>query len=114
MSLPLRAVPPLPRAAPAPRPTWAQLARLELQLAALLVEARAVDSGDNPRFCANRVWYRDFKPRLLHLVGWGVKGRPGAHPVLTTSEAYGLATQTIYDALPGCRGCWCIDPEDFA
>ena len=40
--------------------TWARLARLEPQLAALLVEARAVDPGDNPHFCANRVWYREF------------------------------------------------------
>ena len=92
--------------------TWARLARLEPQLAALLVEARAVD-GRDPHFCANRVWYRDFKPRLLGLVGWALKERPGAAPVLATSEAYSLATETLYDALPGCRGCWCIDPEDF-
>ena len=113
MSVPLRAVPPPRRPAPAPRLTWARLARLEPQLAALLAEAQTVDPGDNSHFCANRVWYREFKPRLLHLVGWGVKDRPDAHPALTTGEAYTLATETIYDALPGCRDCWCIDPEVF-
>ncbi len=110
MSFPLCTTPPPRRSALAPRLTWARLARLEPQLAALLVEARAVDPGDNPHFCANRVWYRDFKPRLLHLVGWC---RDDGAPLLQTQAAYALAYETIYDVLPGCRGCWCIDPEDF-
>ena len=109
MSLPLRAVPPPPRARLAPRPTWAQLARLEPGLARLRRQARATD-GRDPRFCANRVWYDCFKPRLSRLVGWG---RDDGPRLLRTQAAYALAYDTVYQELPGCRGCWCIDPEDF-
>ena len=108
-ALPLRADQAPRQPGPMPHPTWAQLARLEPGLARLRREARAVD-GRDPHFCANRVWYQDFKPRLLPLVGWCRDDGPA---VLRTQAAYALAYDTIYQELPGCRGCWCIRPEDF-
>lgn len=85
------------------------LARREPGLAALLAEARAVSSRGNPQFCANAVWfgfgkyrYAGLKPRLVQLVGWH------AHkddPVLRSQEAYEVAYDTIYGALPDCRDC---------
>jgi hypothetical protein len=77
--------------------TFADLASLEPQLGALLREARHVDASSDA-FCANGVWYGSFKPRLLLLVGW-----EASNPALRTSEAYDLAYETIYDALPDCR-----------
>lgn len=49
-------------------PSWRQLVRLEPGLADLEDDARSIKAG--PHFCANTVWYRNLKPRLLRLVGW--------------------------------------------
>jgi hypothetical protein len=91
----------------APKPTWAELVKAEPKLGELLAEAQAVkDDGRTPSFCANRIWYAPggFKDRLCRLVGWDRKG----HPVLGTMQAYDVAYETIYDALPDCRDCWCL------
>jgi hypothetical protein len=84
--------------------TWNELARLEPRLSGLLDKAKAVKAkGRN--FCANDVWYRRFKPRLLWLVGWD---RPDNHPVLSSMQAFDLAYETIYEVLPNCRQCTCL------
>jgi len=105
---------PSPHATP-PRLTWARLVRLEPRLARVLAAAKAIDPGDNPHYCANRSWYGyddhaggGLRGRVGQLVGWGRRGQPGVAPALTTSEAFDIAYQTVYDALPGCRGCWCL------
>jgi hypothetical protein len=86
------------------------LARLEPRLRDLLAEARAYHSNRGPTFCANAVWYGypgwqpGLKGRLSHLVGWAAE-RGGD---LRSSAAYDVAYQTIYQALPDCRGrCAC-------
>jgi hypothetical protein len=90
--------------------TFVQLAALEPRLNDLLAEARAYHADTDPDFCANAVWYgypgfgTGIKPRLCKLVGWG-SGQCG---YLRTKEAYDLAYETIYQALPDCRGrCAC-------
>ena len=61
-----------------PRPTWRQLVEREPLLEELRAQAEAVtDSGADPWFCANGVWYREFKPVLVRLVGWS-RGRTDA------------------------------------
>jgi hypothetical protein len=84
------------------RLTFAQLAKLEPALADLLKEAKAAKGGKG--FCANAFWYgygcRGIKPRLLYLVG---HLRTDRNPILSTSEAYDVAYQTIYKALPDCN-----------
>ncbi len=94
--------------------TWPELVAREPRLEQLLHEARAVrDPGEPDGFCANAVWYgwggnRGLKPRLRELVGWE---RPSYDPVLSEGVAYDVAYQTIYDALPPCRGgaaCKCL------
>lgn len=87
----------------ATRLLWRDLAREEPRLTQLRKQARQV-AGDNPHFCANGVWYREIKPQLIRLVGWGRKG----HSLLGTMAAYDLAYQTIYDELPDCRDCGCF------
>jgi hypothetical protein len=82
--------------------TWPQLVELEPALLALYQEAQAVD-GRDAHFCANQVWYDSFKPRLLALAGWEAR-----EPALRTQEAYDLAYETIYAALPPCRDCQCL------
>lgn len=56
------------------------------------------------RFCANRRWCKEFKPRLLKLVGWARKDKPE----LSTTKAYDVAYEVIYGALPACRDCACL------
>ncbi len=88
----------------ASRPTWGDLIRHEPRLAALHAETMRVRSTGNPNFCANRVWIRDFKPRIECLVGWFAERND---PMLTTSAAYDLAYQMCYAPLPACRDCLC-------
>ena len=101
------------------KPTWNELVAAEPRLADLLRDCRAV-SADDPRFCANAVWYGYTKEdrladnsdgwgyglrgRVSRLVGWSCKG----NPVLGTEAAYRVAYRTCYDALPPCRECICM------
>ncbi len=91
-------------------PTWEDLVAREPRLADLRVAAERVRDVD-ASFCANAVWYGygghlGLKPRLLRLVGWGAQNRD---PVLRSCDAYDVAYQTLYDLLPDCRGCGCVD-----
>jgi hypothetical protein len=83
-------------------PEFDALAQEEPELWRLFGEVTAVaveqDGLDTP-FCANHLWYRDFKPEVTRLVGWLRKG----HPVLGTSQAYNTAYQTLWEILPDCR-----------
>lgn len=90
--------------------TWASLVQLEPKLGRLLDEAqRHKDNGVAPEYCANAIWFgwRQFdghgiKERLCELVGWERVSKANVG-VLGTSEAYDIAYETIYDALPNCR-----------
>ncbi len=86
--------------------TWEELVRREPGLLTLLREAQSVrDDKRQPSFCANQVWFRRFKPRLMELVGWYARVQDG---VVNTSRAYDIAYRVIYNALPDCRNCWCL------
>jgi hypothetical protein len=84
--------------------TWDLLTELEPDLDRLYQEAKAI-RPQGRYFCANQVWYKQFKPALIHLVGWYARGRDQR---IGTAEAYELATRKIYNALPPCRACACI------
>lgn len=83
--------------------TWDKLIELEPRLKALLEKAQGYHkaTANDKYFCANHVWYRKLKPELVELVG-NYREKEG-DPFLYTSEAYDLAYQTVYDALPNCR-----------
>ncbi len=95
-----------------PRPTFAQLAALEPDLARLEYEIRAwarTPLGDD--WCANARWYgygrfrgMGYKPRMVELVGIGARGED---PALHTSAAYDVAYRHLYELLPDCRRCTC-------
>ncbi len=86
--------------------TWDGLVMIEPRLGQLLDDASHAGSSD-PRFCAVAAWYGyddgvGFKGRMYRLVGFR------AHdPRLQTMQAYEIATEKIYGALPPCRGCAC-------
>jgi hypothetical protein len=73
------------------------IVKLEPRLAELYAKAAAVD-GSPPNFCANAVWYGEFKPVLEQLVGWSAR-----RPILRSREAYDVAYDTVYELLPDCR-----------
>ena len=84
--------------------TWTQIVKAEPRLKALYDEARAVrDDKTREWFCANHVWYEDFKPRLVKLVGWECR-----NSLIRDDKSYDTAYQRIYRALPDCRGCQCM------
>ena len=86
-------------------PTWEELVALDARFADLLNLARSYHQSRRRRFCANHVYVWELKPRLEDLAGcsrrWGPK-------LLRTEAAYDVARETVYNALPGCRGCACI------
>ena len=97
--------------------SWEELVALEPALQQLLDDIRRVkDDKRRPSFCTNHWWYGrptwldededdGFRGRLIDLVGY-VAMRPD-EPRLRTSDAYMIAYDTLYDALPGCRNCGC-------
>jgi len=81
---------------------WDDLVALEPRLLPLLVEAqRATSDGAT---CANAIFYGSggsgLKGRLSRLVGY--LAPDNADPRLCTENAYDVAYDHIYDALPDC------------
>ncbi len=92
-------------------PTWQDLVEREPRLADLRIAAERIRPAADAPFCANEHWYGygghlGLKPRLIRLVGWGAQSHD---PVLRSCDAYDLAYETLYDLLPDCRGCGCVD-----
>ena len=86
-------------------PTLDGLGTLDARLADLLNLARSHHKLRRRRFCANRIYVWELKPRLEDLAGCTRRGGPD---LLRTEAAYDVARETVYDALPDCRGCRCI------
>lgn len=103
--------------------TWARLMELEPGLAAIFKRAADIkDDKSTASFCANKAWYGQWvrneaapygyefqyglKRELKKLVGWVSINKD--HPILGIPEAYSLAYQKIYGALPDCRNCGCF------
>jgi hypothetical protein len=91
-----------------------KLLRLEPRLGALRVEAQQWHRDPDPHFCANGVWagWPDyavgFERRVETLVGRRAPADAAAE--LRTQEAYEVACEAIYRALPDCRRCSCGSP----
>ena len=84
---------------------------LEPRLKDLREEVKAIRPS-GPHFCANLIWYRKIKPKLLSMIGWD-RGRdgPGADRLLSSSAAYDLIYESLYNELPDCRDCGCLHLE---
>jgi hypothetical protein len=91
--------------------TWEDLAQVEPRLLALLKEIAAAGAA-SPRFCSVSAWHgfggrQGFKMRLWYLAGSGAR-----NPALRSREAYDVAFETLYGALPDCRGCGCAKQQE--
>ncbi len=80
---------------------WEKMVEIEPALGRLYEDVCSVECDE--KFCANAVWYGygghlGFKPRLMRLVGWDAK-----NPKLMTEEAYDVAYDKLYNALPDCQ-----------
>jgi len=83
---------------------WEEIVEIEPELVELFNEARAVrDDKERDGFCANQVFYTQFKPRIAKLVGWGAD-----NDAVATPAAYESAFEMIYRLLPPCRRCGCL------
>lgn len=85
--------------------TWERIAQVCPELEQMRKEASAID-GSHPHFCANDVWFEQFKPRLLRLVGF--EALPSHPDWMYGHVAYEIAYRAIYDALPDCQACICM------
>ena len=84
---------------------WKQLCQIEPRLVALYNDCKAETSTDNPNYCANRVWYRQYKPRLVKLVGMEAEI---TNYDLMGNDAYDMAYRKCYESMPNCRNCSCM------
>jgi hypothetical protein len=84
---------------------WEEMVVVEPRLARLLSDIQAIKDPGGPKgFCANYHWVTNLKPTFVRLVGFQARGEDAR---LRTMEAYDLAYQTLYAALPDCRDCGC-------
>lgn len=84
--------------------TFDDLVKLEPGLGQLFKKAKSYKPVLGK--CCINDWYRDFKPRLVQLVGWFGKKD---NSILRSKEAYDLSYKTIHAAMERCpdecRGC---------
>ncbi len=86
-----------------------KLCGMEPRLQALYKKAKGMrDDPSRPSFCANAVWFgalgeEGLRGEMARLVGWFAE-----NPELRTTEAYDIAYETLYQALPNCRACGCM------
>lgn len=85
--------------------TWERIVKECPELGRMKDEARKMD-GSDAHFCANDVWFEQFKPRLLSLVGW--EALPAYPDWMYGHVAYEIAYRAIYNELPDCRMCACM------
>lgn len=83
--------------------TWQEIIKIEPQLKKLFEESCSIkDDGIKNIFCANKIWYENFKPKLEKLVGWDAVKQS-----LRNEDDYDIVYRKIYDVLPPCRNCSC-------
>jgi hypothetical protein len=83
---------------------WDETVRIEPRLGEPEKEIQGIeDDGKAESFCANAIWFGDYKPEITHLVGWFAK-----NPELRSSQAYDLANRMLYRSLPAFRNCSCL------
>lgn len=84
--------------------TFKDLTNIEPRLQYLYLKAKHYKT--EAKYCPITTWYRDFKPVLLHLVGFEAQADG---ELIHSCEAWDKAYFTIHDALPscskGCKGC---------
>lgn len=82
---------------------WRELAELEPQLQKLYEEAKSYeDKSPDSYSYVNGIFYDKIRPKVVKLVGWSQKDK-AVNPQLTTSRAYDIAYEKIYNALPNCK-----------
>lgn len=85
--------------------SWDELTALEPKLKTMLTIILALAPNPSESWCANKVWYDVFKPRMKNLVGWTCFRK---NPALRSSQAYDVAYEKLYGLLPACRDCGCV------
>jgi hypothetical protein len=83
--------------------TFAQMKKLEPKLTELETLVKSFDRQS----CTISFWYREIKPPLLHIIGWGRGDNPD--DPLATSKAYNLAYGYLFALLPDCNPTSCED-----
>lgn len=84
--------------------TWERIIQIQPRLEKMYERAKKVDGSDE-HFCANHVWYGEYKQEICDLVGWQAKSN---NPIIKTSKAYDIAYDKIYAVLPPCKDCNCM------
>ena len=94
-----------------PIPSFDALCRSYPTLRRLAAEAETFQGNDDPRFCANEVWY-----------GRGLRQASLRNRVVTVADksarrfgqrAYDAVYDGVYDRLPDCRDCGCFRREEY-
>jgi hypothetical protein len=92
---------------------WEDMVKIEPALARLLKDVEAADRHGIRAFCGVTAWHGSggrlgLKMRMYQLAGFG-----SSNAGLRTREAYEVALEKLYNALPPCRGCACVEEEEL-
>jgi hypothetical protein len=90
---------------------WDDMVKVEPALARLLKDVVVADHHHTRVFCGVTAWHGSggrpgLKMRMYQLAGFG-----SSNADLRTREAYEVALEKLYNALPPCRGCACAEEE---
>jgi len=86
--------------------TWREIVSLEPRLHTVERQIKQIKRPAKGAFCANHIWYHEFKSWMCTLVGW-----ESSTTALRNRGAYDCAYEHLYRLLPDCRGCWCFGAE---
>jgi len=79
--------------------TWQDMIEIEPELKRLYEKAKKENKPDLPEdYCANEIFYKQLKPEIVKLVGWGARKKE-----LNSCRAYDKAYKKILNALPDCQ-----------
>ena len=83
---------------------YKEAVKVEPKLNFLEKELRAEkDDKTKNWYCANRVWYPNYKPTVVKLVGWYSENLK-----LKDEKTYENVYEYLYNLLPDCRNCACM------
>ncbi len=86
--------------------TWKKIHRMSPMVRSIEHDIRFVkDDKSKVWFCANKIWYRDFKERVIAAAGWESRD---PNPEMHTQQAYDIVYRHLYEMLPPCRDCICF------
>jgi hypothetical protein len=97
--------------------TLEYLCEIHPRITGLIQAASAIkDSNKEPSFCRNKIWLGNvhvgdigYRGKVQSLVGYLAFNVNNEQKFLKSQRAYELVANAIYESLPKCRNCSCLE-----